>query len=195
MLNLIIKVALVIGGLGFTAYLFADNYIGWGIFMVFVLALVILSIFRNERILLAMVSLQRQNMDKAGNHLSKIKQPQYLVKRQRAYYYYLMSLISAQSNGLGESEQLMRKALEIGLKSKQDQALAKLQLASAALGKGNRIEAKNLLAEAKKLDEKGALKAQIKELSGYMQQAPSKNQIRMAQMHRGGKGFRQKKQR
>jgi hypothetical protein len=43
------------------------------------------------------------------------------------------------------------------------------------------------LNEAKKLDNSGMLKEQIKMMQGQLQQTPSKNQMRMAQMMGGRK--------
>lgn len=194
MIGLIIKAILTLGGLGYASYLFYDGYWGWAITLILLVAVVVLTIFRNERIILAMVNMRTQKFDKAATHLAKIKQPQYLLKSQEAYYYYLSSMITAQTN-VTRSEQMMRKALEIGLRNKQDQAVAKMQLAYMCLGTGKKREAQILASEAKKLDVKNMLGPQLKDLKARMGQAPSKNQIRMAQMARGGKGFRQKKQR
>jgi hypothetical protein len=58
----------------------------------------------------------------------------------------------------------MRKALQTGLRQKEDQAMAKLQLAGMALSKRRKIEAQTLLTEAKKLDSRGLMKDQIKML-------------------------------
>ena len=46
-------------------------------------------------------------------------------------------------------------------------------------------EALTLLAEAKKLDDNGMMKDQINQMKKQMQVAPSKNQMRMAQMVKG----------
>jgi hypothetical protein len=58
----------------------------------------------------------------------------------------------------------MRKALQTGLRQKEDQAMAKLQLAGMALSKRRKIEAQTLLTEAKKLDSRGLMTDQIKML-------------------------------
>jgi hypothetical protein len=194
MISLIIKSLLTLGGLAYSVYLFSESYWGWAISLIFVTSVVVLTIFKNERIIMAMVNLRTQKMDKALAHLNKIKQPEYLIKSQRAYYYYLYAMVGGQELGMAKSEALMRKALEIGLRTKQDQAVAKMQLGAICAGTGKKREAQLLLADAKKLDEKGMLTAQLKDLKARMGQAPSKNQMRMAQMSKG-KGFRQKKTR
>ena len=171
----------------FTFYLFADGSWGWGICFIFVTAFFVLTIFRNENILLALNQMRLQRPEKAAKYLARIRQPQFLIKRQRAYYYYLMGLSGANSNSMGQAEQLFRKALNIGLKNKQDQAMAKMNIAAICMGTGRRKEAETLLTEAKKLDEKGVLTDYIKNLKKQMGRATSKNQMRMAQQMKGKK--------
>ena len=188
MIGLIIKLLLSAGSLFYTGYLFYDGHWGWGIVFIFVTALFVLSIFRNENIILALNQMRLQNVDKAQKYLNRIKQPQFLVKRQRAYYYYLLGLSGAGKNSMGTAEQLFRKALAIGLKRDHDQAMAKMNIAAICMGTGRRKEAEQLLSDAKKLDTKGILSEYIKDLKKQMGRTTSVNQMRAAQMAKGQKG-------
>jgi tetratricopeptide (TPR) repeat protein len=188
MIGLIIKIVLSLASFISTFMLFANGYWGWGIVMIFVTAIIVLTIFRNEWIILAFNQLRLQNTEKAAKYLDRIKQPQYLVKGQRAYYYYLKALTGRDSMKMQESEKLFRKALNIGLKQDHDKAMAKLNLAAVCMGTGRRREAEALLTEAKKLDKKGMLTEHIKNLKKHMGRATSQNQMRMAQMNKGKKG-------
>lgn len=189
MLGLIIKLVLSLSSLFFTVFLFWDGSWGWGIVFIFVTALFTLFIFRNERIVLAINQLRLQNLDKAAHHLSKIKQPQYLLRRQRAYYYYLCGTTGAAgASTLGQKEQMFRKALSIGLKRDTDKAMAKMHLAAICMSTGRRNEADTLLAEAKKLDKDGLLAEHLKSLKKQMGKATSVNQLRQAQMMKGQRG-------
>ena len=132
--------------------------------------------------------MRQQNQEKALSYLSKIKQPQYLLKGQRAYYYYLTGLAGSNQTKMSESEGNFRKALNIGLKQKHDQAMAKLNLAAICMGSGRRKEAELLLTESKKLDEKGMLTDYIKDMRKQMGKTTSRNQMRQAQMQHGRKG-------
>ncbi|MBN4072502.1 DUF2892 domain-containing protein [Crocinitomix catalasitica] len=187
MIALILKLLLSGGSLFYTGYLFYDGSWGWAICFIFVTALFTLSIFRNENILLALNQMRMQNQEKAAKYLNRIKQPQFLIKRQRAYYFYLLGLSGSGSNSMGAAEQLFRKALSIGLKKAQDQAMAKMNIAAICMGTGRRKEAEKLLSEAKKLDTKGVLTDYIKNLKKQMGRATSKNQMRMAQQMKGKK--------
>ncbi len=188
MIGLIIKILLSLSSFAYTVYLFGNGSWGWGIVMFFVTLLVILTIFRNEWILLAFNQLRLQNTEKAAKHLSKIKQPQYLMKGQRAYYYFLLASTSQSTKKTGEVEKLYRKALNIGLKQNYNAAMAKLNVAAICMGTGRRREGEALLSEAKKLDEKGMLTDHIKSLKKQMGRTTSANQMRMAQMNKGRRG-------
>jgi len=186
MIGFILRTVLTLSTLFFTVWLFARGSWGWGITMILPLALLILSFFRHERIILALNQMRMGNTDKAYVHLKKITAPQMMVKRQQAYYYYLIGMLGAQENGLAKSEQLMRKALQLGLRSAMDQAVAHLHLAGMCLQSGRKQEGLKLLDDAKRLDKDGMLSDQIKTMKKQATQVASKNQMRMMQMS-GGK--------
>ena len=188
MIGLILKIILSLGSFTFTVFLFGDGSWGWAIVMVLVTAIISLTIFRNEWILLTMVQLRQQNMEKATKYLNRIKYPQYLIKRQRAFYYYLQGITGREGLKLSETEKLYRKALNIGLKQDYDKAMAKLNIAAICMQTGRRREAETLLSESKKLDKKGMLTEHIKDLKKHMGRATSSNQMRMAQLSKGKKG-------
>lgn len=186
MIGFILRTVLTLSTLFFTIWLFARGSWGWGITMILPLALLILSFFRHERIILALNQMRMGNTDKAYIHLKKITAPQMMVKRQQAYYYYLIGMLGAQENGMTKSEQLMRKALQLGLRSAMDQAVAHLHLAGMCLQSGRKQEGLKLLDDAKRLDKDGMLSEQIKTMKKQATQVASKNQMRMMQMS-GGK--------
>jgi hypothetical protein len=95
--------------------------------------------------------------------------------------------MGSQEMGFAKSEQMLRKAIELGLRQPEDNAVARMHLAGICAQTGRKNEAVSLLAEAKKMDKNGMLKDQIKMLQSQMQAVPSKNQMRMAQMMGGRK--------
>jgi tetratricopeptide (TPR) repeat protein len=187
MIGLIIKIILSLGSLFYTAYLFNDGSWVWGIFMILATALFTLLIFKNQNIILAALQMRQQNVEKAQKYLGRISQPQYLIRGQRAYYFYLFALASQQDVKMSQTETFLRKALTIGLKRDHDQAMAKINIAAICMQTGRRREAENLLNEAKKLDTKGILGDYIKNMKKQMGRATSGNQLRMAQMNKGKK--------
>lgn len=67
-----------------------------------------------------------------------------------------------------QAEKHFKKAIELGLSMDTDLAIAKLNLAGVAMTRRRKLEATNLLAEAKKLDKQGLLKDQIKMMKDQM---------------------------
>lgn len=185
MIGLLIKLILTLGSLGYSAYSFVDGDWGTGIVMILLCSMVVLTIFKNEWIIMSLLQMRKQDTEKAAHYLAKIKQPQFLIKRQRAYYYYLTALAGQATKSMTETESLLKKALNIGLKQDQDKAVAKMNLAAIAMSKGRRKEADILLIDAKKLDKGKVLSSHIKELRSQMGRATSANQMRMARMNKG----------
>ena len=185
MLGFIIRTVLTLATLAFTVYLFGSGSRGWGIFMILPLTILVFSFFRHERIILALNQMRVGNTEKAYMHLKKITAPQMMVKRQQAYYYYLIAMLGTQEHGMAKSEQLMRKALSLGLRSAMDKAVAHMHLAGMCLQSGRKQEGLKLLDDAKRLDKDGMLTEQIKTMKKQATQVASKNQMRMIQMGGG----------
>ena len=163
-----IKLGIAVVLLGMAIWQFTEGNIGNGIFILFLMALVILLYFKNEFILLAFLKLRKQDFEGAQKWLDKIKNPETaLVRKQNGYYNYLMGIMTSQTN-LNASEKYMKKAIELGLNMDQDLAMAKLQLAGIAMTKRRKIEATKLLSEAQKLDKQGMLKEQVKMMKEQM---------------------------
>jgi tetratricopeptide (TPR) repeat protein len=146
----------------FTAvWQFTEGNIGNGIFLILLTIIPIVLYFKNEYILLAFLKLRKQDFPGAKAWLDKIKNPETaLVKKQQGYFNYLHGLMMSQTN-LNQAEKYFKKAIALGLNMDQDLALAKLNLAGIALSRRRKIEATNLLNEAKKLDKQNMLKDQI----------------------------------
>lgn len=147
---------------------FTEGNIGNGIFLLLLSALPIFLYYRNEFILLAFLQLRKQNFPGAQAWLNRIKNPDTaLVRKQQGYYNYLNGIMLSQTN-LHQSEKFFKKAVELGLNMDMDMAVAKLNLAGIALSRRRKLEATNLLNEAKKLDKQGMLKDQIVMMKNQM---------------------------
>jgi hypothetical protein len=187
MTGFIIRITLALSALSFNVWLFAAGRWGWGITFIFVTALIILSFFRNENMILALNQMRVGNTEKAKKYIDRITHPQFLPRKQHAYILYLKAVMGSQEMGFAKSEQLLRRALELGLRQPEDNAVARMHLAGICAQTGRKNEAVSLLGEAKKMDKNGMLKDQIKMMQQQLQMAPSKNQMRMAQMMGGRK--------
>lgn len=140
---------------------FTEDYIGNGIFLLLLSLLPILFYFKNEFILLAFLRLRKQDFPGAQKWLNRISNPDTaLIRKQQGYYNYLNGIMAAQTN-MNQAEKYFKKAIELGLSMDMDLAVAKLNLAGVALSRRRKVEATNLLNEARKLDKHNMLKEQI----------------------------------
>ena len=188
MIGFIIRVVLALAAVGFNVYLFYVGSWGWGITFILVTALFILSFFRNENVIMALYNMRMGKQEKAWKALNRIKAPHLLPKKQHAYVLYLKGMLGLQQDlGFPKCEQYIRKALTMGLRTDQDKAVAKMQLAGICMQTGRKNEAKTLLNESKKLDKNNMLKEQLDMMKKQMGMVASRNQMRMAQMHKGRK--------
>jgi hypothetical protein len=154
--------------IAFGIYQFTQGEIGNGIFLILLSALPILLYFKNEFIILAFLRLRKQDFPGAQKWLMKISNPSTaLVRKQQGYYNYLQGIMLSQTNMI-QAEKFFKKAVELGLSMDTDLAVAKLNLASIALTRRRKIEATNLLNEAKKLDKHNMLKDQITMMKDQM---------------------------
>ncbi|MGJ8660959.1 MAG: tetratricopeptide repeat protein [Bacteroidota bacterium] len=187
MIRFIIRCVLALASIFFTVYLFATGFWGWGIVMIFATAIVGLTFFRNENMILALNQMRLGNTDKAKYYMNKITHPQFMPRKQHAYVVFLQAVLNTQELGFAKSEAMLRKALTLGLRTSQDNAVARMHLSGICAQTGRKAEAVSLLAEAKKMDTTGAMREQITMMQKQLQMAPSKNQMRMAQMTGGRK--------
>lgn len=170
-------------------YLMFHRNIGWGIVLVLLSAIPIFLFFKNENILLAFWQLRKQNMSKAAKFLANITDyKSQLYKNQYGYFHYLQALTISQENP-AKMEGLMKKALEYGLNMKHDRAMAKLNLAAAALSKGRKQEAQKLLEEAKKLDSAGMMTDQIRMIKEQLKMPSMQKHMHNPNMRQRGKFF------
>ena len=164
------NIKLIIAGLIIATgiWQFTENNIGNGIFLLLLSTIFIFLYFKNEFILLAFLKLRKQDFPGAQKWLSYIKNPETaLIRKQQGYYEYLHGLMLSQTN-IMQAEKHFKKALVLGLGMDTDIAIAKLNLAGVAMTRRRKLEATNLLNEAKKLDKQGLLKDQIKMMKDQM---------------------------
>ncbi len=161
----LILAALIIGS---GIWSFTDGEIGNGIFFIFLSLIPVFLYFKNEFILLAFLKLRKQDFPGAQKWLAYIKNPEAaLVRKQQGYFNYLHGIMLSQTN-LIQAEKYLKKAIEFGLSMDMDLAVAKLNLAGVAMSRRRKLEATNLLNEAKKLDKQNMLKDQISMMKEQM---------------------------
>ncbi|MCV9934197.1 DUF2892 domain-containing protein [Flavobacterium sp. LS1R47] len=163
-IKLILAGLLVVAGI----WQFTESNIGNGIFLILLAGIPVFLYFKNEFILLAFLKLRKQDFEGAKKWLAYIKNPETaLVRKQQGYFNYLNGIMVSQTN-INQAEKYFKKAIELGLSMDMDLAVAKLNLAGVAMSRRRKLEATNLLNEAKKLDKQGMLKEQITMMKDQM---------------------------
>ena len=188
-MNKFLKLILAVLILAGAVYLFMNGSVWWGILLV-VLALVsVVLYFFNEYILLAFFRLRKQDLEGAGKWLDKIKNTKtQLSKTQLGYFHYMKGITKSQGN-LNEAEKHMRQALSHGLAFGHDKAMAKMNIATGMLRKGNKKEAKRLLKEARKDDKRGMVASQIDMIEQQIKKVNVSKNPRQQQIQRRGRFF------
>jgi len=151
---------------------------GWGILVLFLGGLLLLTFFFNENMLIAQFYLRREKAEKAEEWLAKISDyEKYLHKGQYGYYNLLLGLMESRKSPL-KSEKYFKKALALGMRMSHNTALAKLSLAGIAMAKRNKREAQQYLSEASKEDKNKLLADQIKMMKQQMGQMDKQQVVR-----------------
>ncbi len=155
---------------GAAVALCAFGFWGWGIVVLLLGGILLLTFFFNENMLIAQFYLRKENAEKAEQWLLKVDAPEkQLHKGQHGYHNLLMGLIESRKAPL-KSEKYFKKALAQGMRMSHNTALAKLSLAGIAMAKRNKREAQMYLSEAAKDDKNKLLADQIKMMKAQMAQ-------------------------
>lgn len=174
----IIRLIIACVVMGAAVALCAFGFWGWGILVLFLGGIVLLTFFFNENMIIAQWFLRKEKMDKAEGWLLKINDYEKQLNRsQHGYYNLLIGLVESRKQPL-KSEKYFKKALSLGMKMSHNTALAKLSLAGIAMAKRNKREAQMYLQEAAKDDKNKLLTEQIKMMKGQMGQMDKQQVVR-----------------
>ncbi len=155
---------------GAAVALCAFGFWGWGILVLLIGGILLLTFFFNENMLISQYYLRKENAEKAEVFLAKVNDyEKQLYKGQHGYYNLLIGLIESRKAPL-KSEKYFKKSLALGMRMSHNTALAKLSLAGIAMAKRNKREAQMYLQEAAKDDKNKLLAEQIKMMKAQMAQ-------------------------
>ena len=100
----------------------------------------------------AFVQLRQGKLAEAERLLKQVWQPAWLARRHRAYFYFTKGMLAIQHKQQAVGCADLQKALDLGLRSKTDEALALLNVAFMHLQDQRYAEAQALLDRAKSLE-------------------------------------------
>jgi hypothetical protein len=174
--NVRLIVACVI--MGIAVAMSAFGFWGWGILVLFLGGIVLLSFFFNENMIISQYFLRKEDTVKSEEWLLKITDyEKQLHKNQHGYYNLLIGLIESRKAPL-RAEKYFKKALSLGMKMSHNIALAKLSLAGICMAKRDKREAQRFLQEATKADTNKMLTEQIKMMKTQMAQLDKQQVVR-----------------
>ena len=133
--------------------------------------LIIWGYFRNGTVYQAFKQLKQKNFDKAEKLLAVIKYPHVLNKNQKSYYHFAKGIIEHNKEHPDESYHQLKLALELGLRSENDTAIATLHMADIELGRKNYDEAKAYLLSLKSLKYKPELDDEIEKVQEELEKS------------------------
>ncbi len=99
----------------------------WYLYLASMIMLVAHFLFGN--VWAAFGMLRKGKIPEAEILVNQIKRPEFLSKQHRAYYHFIKGMIALQKEELKEGEIQLKQALERGLRSSNDNAMAALNIA------------------------------------------------------------------
>ncbi len=144
-----IRFLLVIIFLGLAVWLHVVEGIGSAWYLYVAGILLLLTHFLTSNVSAAFMLLRGGHLDKAEQLIDQIKKPEWLLTRHRAYYHFTKGMIAAQRNAVPQARQHLSEALNIGLRTPTDNALAAINLSNFAYQANDRSEAQKYLDKAK----------------------------------------------
>ncbi len=113
----------------------------------------------------AFSKLQKGKIIEAELLINQIKKPEWLVKQNRTYYHFIKGMIALQQKELPEGEKQLKIAVSRGLRSKNDNALALLNLAHICFVEKRSDDASSYLQQARSFEPNDLmLKQKIEEM-------------------------------
>lgn len=116
--------------------------------------------------------IQRGQLPEAQQLLNRIRYPQLLVKRNRAYYHFAQGLVALQQERFQEGEVHLQEGLKLGLFRANDRAMAFLNLAHIHYVEKNFGQSQSFLQKAR---DESPTDLMIKDHLGKLEQALAKN--------------------
>ena len=166
MITRLLKILVAAASVAYTVLLYTQGSWGSAIGMTLLSIVLVLVNLRSVRLVVAFANLRMQRMEDSVKWLNRIK-PSQLWPGQRGYYHFLLGSVTMRHH-LNEAESALRKALSLGLRQDHDKAAVKLNLAVCLSAKQDRKRAMVMIQEAKRLDTKGMLKGDIKQVEAMI---------------------------
>jgi len=124
-----LRLILIIISLLFSAYQFFKGELYLGCLFATAALLLIYGLFRYDSVWSAFQQIKKGKNTEAENLLNSVKYPNLLSNQQKAYYFFIKAVLEQDKNNLDDAEFFYIQAIEKGLKTSNDEAIANLNLA------------------------------------------------------------------
>ncbi|MGY3793746.1 hypothetical protein [uncultured Aquimarina sp.] len=121
--------------------------------------------FRYGTVYAAFQQLKKENTNKAEKLISKVRNPNNLSKQQKSYYHFTTGIIASEKNEFDVAKSELTKALEIGLRTKNDTSIVLLNLANIEYERKELSSAKEYLNKLKDYELKPLVKSEMDKLT------------------------------
>lgn len=126
----IIRIILVIFSLVAAGYFYSkEDFVNMSM-MLIAGGLFIYGYFKYGTVYAAFQQIKKDNVKKAEQLISKIKNPEKLTKGHKSYYYFTTGIIALEKKNFEKSHSDLAKALNIGLRTENDKSIVLLNLAN-----------------------------------------------------------------
>lgn len=160
----IIRIVLIIACLGMSILFYLrEDYINTGL-TILAAGLFGYGYFKYGTVYTAFQQLKKENIDKAEKLISKIRNPNNLSKQQKAYYHFTNGIIASEKNEFDLAKSELTKALEIGLRTKNDTSIVLLNLANVEYERKELSSANEYLNELTDYELKPLVKSEMDKL-------------------------------
>lgn len=120
----------------------------------------------------AFSKLQKGKITEAELLIDQIKKPEWLIKQNRTYYHFIKGMIAIQQKDLSKGEEQLKIAVNRGLRSKNDNALAILNLAHICFLEKRLEDAQKYLQQARSFNPNDLMiKQKIEEMEKLIPQS------------------------
>jgi tetratricopeptide (TPR) repeat protein len=120
--------------------------------------------FKTGTVYIAYRKMVKGNYTKAEQLLGLIKNPKRLARGQRAYYHFVSAALAMAHQNYTSSREHFTQAIQTGLRTDNDNAIAYLNLAFGEMKLGNKAQAYAYFNEAEKLEYRAELQDRVDEL-------------------------------
>jgi len=141
--------------------------------MVMFIGLLIWGYFKEGTIILAAKSFHNKDYAKTETLLNQISNPNWLSKKRRGFYEFIMGGVCLQKQDFNEAEKHYELAAQFPLRSANDHVAALSHVANISIRQGNYEKAKAYLQLADKYE--GKINAKMKDVINRLQQELKKH--------------------